>query len=29
MVHWADARDFEPDPRIDCELMMTRDFDYP
>ena len=29
MVHWADARAFEPDPRIDCELMMTRDFDYP
>ena len=29
MVHWADARDFEPDPRINCELMMTRDFDYP
>lgn len=29
MVHWAEARDFEPDPRINCELMMTRDFDYP
>jgi predicted DsbA family dithiol-disulfide isomerase len=29
MVHWADARDFEPDPRINCELMMSRDFDYP
>ena len=29
MVHWADARDFEPDPRIDCEAMMQADFDYP
>lgn len=29
MEHWAEARDYEQDPRIDCELMMTRDFPYP
>ncbi|MEC9342020.1 MAG: DsbA family protein [Pseudomonadota bacterium] len=29
MEHWGEARDYENDQRIDCELMMTRDFPYP
>ena len=29
MEHWAEARDFEDDQRINCELMMERDFPYP
>lgn len=27
--HWAEARDFENDQRINCELMMSRNFPYP
>jgi len=29
MEHWLEARDIEGDERIDCDLMMTRDFPYP
>ncbi len=29
MEHWLEARDIEGDTRIDCDLMMTRDFPYP
>lgn len=29
MQHWGEARDYEKDERIQCELMMSRDFPYP
>ena len=29
MEHWGATRRVEQEPRIDCELMMSRDFDYP
>ncbi len=29
MEHWGATRDVEQEPRINCELMMSRDFDYP
>jgi len=29
MEHWAATREVENEPRINCELMMSRDFDYP
>jgi len=29
MEHWLEARDIENDERINCDLMMERDFPYP
>ena len=29
LQHWGEARDYERDDRIKCELMMERDFPYP
>ncbi len=29
MEHWGATRDVEQEPRINCELMMSRDFEYP